>query len=103
MKRQVVGFKREGHVVAQILRQRSFLVQRQCVRDNTDAAGANVALSSKAFRKVLIITSMCSLPRIEKVNIVGDDNRKHPIGATTNGPVNPRKARIQGPYHLQDL
>ncbi|KAK7323975.1 hypothetical protein VNO77_27479 [Canavalia gladiata] len=45
MKRQAVGFKREGHVVAQVLRQRSFLVQRRCMRDDTDAAGANVAPS----------------------------------------------------------
>ncbi|KAK7322513.1 hypothetical protein VNO77_25896 [Canavalia gladiata] len=44
---QTVGFKRDGHVVAQILCQRSFLVQRRCVRDDMNAAGVGVAPSRR--------------------------------------------------------
>ncbi|KAK7314319.1 hypothetical protein VNO77_32839 [Canavalia gladiata] len=59
MKRQAVGFKREGHVVAQILRQRSFLVQRWCMRDDTDAADLNPLHLVKALsrRQNLVVNS----------------------------------------------
>lgn len=64
MKWRAVGSCKDGHVAVHILSQRSSSVQKRCMRDDTDAADASVALSRRV-RMCAWMMSECSVVRLD--------------------------------------